>query len=311
MKAGLARCLTALYPRRWRERYGREFAALLEDRPASLSTLSDVLFSALKARAMTISDLSMTSSQRSVVLFGWAGLATLAAAVNLYFSVDDTAVAAAMTLHPTLSVLFSAIAMGSAAALIVAALLGVPIFFRLLKASGADGRWQFLRPFAMALGLAAGTIVWLVVAGVSAHAAYGGNWVPLPWNVHGLIGVDGPPDWLRWGAGLVTLALLLGGLVSVAVGIRQALHRYGASLQWSPIERALGFILAAAMLVTAGAAATWGIVAQASNSSAFHGGSGFLATTIFVSWAASAIVFIAGAVIAGRGAAAVVGARAS
>jgi hypothetical protein len=43
----LARQLTRLYPRAWRERYGPEFAALLADEPGDFRTFANVLWAAL------------------------------------------------------------------------------------------------------------------------------------------------------------------------------------------------------------------------------------------------------------------------
>jgi hypothetical protein len=42
--------LVRLFPARWRERYGSEFSALLEDLPASPQLVIDVFFSAIAAR---------------------------------------------------------------------------------------------------------------------------------------------------------------------------------------------------------------------------------------------------------------------
>ncbi|WP_229668694.1 hypothetical protein [Edaphobacter acidisoli] len=50
MNRTAARILTRLYPRRWRERYGREFEALLEDQSGGLWTIANVVHSALHAR---------------------------------------------------------------------------------------------------------------------------------------------------------------------------------------------------------------------------------------------------------------------
>jgi hypothetical protein len=47
MNLRLARLLTRLYPRAWRERYGEEFEALLELGPGDLSTLANSVWSAL------------------------------------------------------------------------------------------------------------------------------------------------------------------------------------------------------------------------------------------------------------------------
>jgi hypothetical protein len=46
----VARVLTRLYPRRWRERYGAEFESLLVDGEGGLSQSVNVVFSAMKER---------------------------------------------------------------------------------------------------------------------------------------------------------------------------------------------------------------------------------------------------------------------
>jgi hypothetical protein len=50
MTSGLARWLVRLYPRAWRERYGEEFSALLQDSPGGLRAVLNVLSSALRER---------------------------------------------------------------------------------------------------------------------------------------------------------------------------------------------------------------------------------------------------------------------
>jgi hypothetical protein len=47
MKPALAHLLACLYPRRWRQRYGAEFEALLVDAPVSLRASINVVWSAL------------------------------------------------------------------------------------------------------------------------------------------------------------------------------------------------------------------------------------------------------------------------
>jgi len=50
MKRVVAQLLTRLYPRDWRERYGEEFEALLQDGRSDLRTSANVLWSALRER---------------------------------------------------------------------------------------------------------------------------------------------------------------------------------------------------------------------------------------------------------------------
>jgi hypothetical protein len=50
MTPQFARVLTALYSRRWRRRYGREFEAMLQHFPATPPVVTDVLLRALWSR---------------------------------------------------------------------------------------------------------------------------------------------------------------------------------------------------------------------------------------------------------------------
>lgn len=50
MNASLARMLTRLYPREWRERYGAEFVAFLEAESGGVRALANVVWSALAER---------------------------------------------------------------------------------------------------------------------------------------------------------------------------------------------------------------------------------------------------------------------
>lgn len=47
----MTRYLLALYPRQWRERYGEEFAALLDDTPPTLPMVVDVVYHAAALHA--------------------------------------------------------------------------------------------------------------------------------------------------------------------------------------------------------------------------------------------------------------------
>ncbi len=64
----VARFLIRLYPAHWRERYGEEFETLLEDSPAGLSSLLDLLKGAIKMQ------LNVPSFPKLAVLLGVAGL---------------------------------------------------------------------------------------------------------------------------------------------------------------------------------------------------------------------------------------------
>ena len=62
MKSTVVARLLRLYPRSWRERYGDEFAALLEAHPASVATISDVILGAATAHIRAIHESSVRGS---------------------------------------------------------------------------------------------------------------------------------------------------------------------------------------------------------------------------------------------------------
>jgi hypothetical protein len=65
MNRRLARMLVRIYPRAWRERYGAEFANMLEDGPGGLGALVDVLGSALCERVLpTVKGGDMVAASR-------------------------------------------------------------------------------------------------------------------------------------------------------------------------------------------------------------------------------------------------------
>ncbi len=89
MKRRLAKALARLYPRNWRERYGAEFEALLEEGTGSLGAALDVMLSALGERVSPTTGEEMTAAtsrmetwtQRAPwAVFGIAPVGLLAAA---------------------------------------------------------------------------------------------------------------------------------------------------------------------------------------------------------------------------------------
>jgi hypothetical protein len=63
MKARYARWLVRLYPREWRDRYGEEFEALLQDGPGGLRALVDVLSSALIEHILPVTKSGVVMNQ--------------------------------------------------------------------------------------------------------------------------------------------------------------------------------------------------------------------------------------------------------
>lgn len=54
MRTGVRRLLIGLYPRRWRERYGEEFEAVLDAGPGDFGTMANVAFAAMRERILPV-----------------------------------------------------------------------------------------------------------------------------------------------------------------------------------------------------------------------------------------------------------------
>jgi hypothetical protein len=73
MRLRLVRLLLRVYPARWRDRYGEEFAALLEDTPATPSVIADAVGAAatLHVRAATQSLITSGGPAVTIDFGGW------------------------------------------------------------------------------------------------------------------------------------------------------------------------------------------------------------------------------------------------
>jgi len=86
--SGLLEKMVRLYPRAWRERYGEEFGAVLEERRASVSDVCDVALGALDAwlHPQVVQGRSVTFMigrlRRSILLVLWAWVGMVAAGVG-------------------------------------------------------------------------------------------------------------------------------------------------------------------------------------------------------------------------------------
>src|ERR1700760_1521097 len=89
----MARLLTRLYPRAWRQRYGKEFQAFLEAERAGLRGSCNIVWSALCEHTMPTQRGDMAQSSRAVQFHSWCirapwavfGLAPLLLLAGAYF----------------------------------------------------------------------------------------------------------------------------------------------------------------------------------------------------------------------------------
>jgi hypothetical protein len=305
MDRRLAQWLTALYPLAWRSRFGKEFAAFLEERSSTIGTILDVIGSALRERVTCPGAFHVNTRQQSLVMMIWAYLAAVAAGVNFYFLVDDTPLANVMRHHAVLSALFGVVAKTSFLALIAVVGLALPITVRMLHIAATTRRWDAIGRVAVPFGAAAATVAWMAAAGFWSHLRWGGSWVPLPWDVGGdwIAPHNWPPLSVRWPLSAVTLTLLIAGLLGSAISVRQAIERTDLSRLRPLWLKVTTLSLAAFIVVMALGVTAWGIFAERYALADFHiRNGGFFVSTNIASWSASAILFVASAFMAVRGA---------
>jgi hypothetical protein len=297
MSPATATRLLRLYPAQWRDRYGAEFAALLEDHPFSLRTLFNVLSLALEAHMNALS----STEQRGGALAGrmWcAWMLAVAAGIALYGVVDDSPFVSAMQGNLFLRSCWQGLEAGSLIAAAALALGGIPLAWSAIRYAVEVHRRDILIRLALPWVAALLLIGW-----VGAVVAWtGGHWGPSPWAVAG-----SEPDWpaagFRWITGSVSAFLLVLLFAGSAASISQALRRSefrelrvaqpGMELRLDPVRFAIwlapcavaGF---AAMFV---AVAFWGIGASRIASDALHAHFGLLGLTSFATWFGSLVLF--------------------
>src|SRR5262249_22190543 len=147
---------------------------------------------------------------------------------------------------------------------------GLPIAWSVLRFAVSARRRDILVRLAFPLAAAVASLVWIL----SAWKWTGGHWAPLPWDIAGdwTVPADWPPAPIRWVLGLVTFALLLGGLAGSAVSLRQAIERSDLSTTrvalWGwriePLQsvRVPTIIVAGSIVVMALGVAGWGLLAE-------------------------------------------------
>jgi hypothetical protein len=271
--------LLRLYPFRWRERYGDEFLALLEQQSVTPSVIFDVALGALDAHLRAhLSPVGETVGERAMqrlralrttaltlfcayIIFVVAGLA-------FYGMVDDSAFIPAMDAHVSLSACWLIIEAGAAVSLAAVVAGGLPIGLATLAFALAHKRRDILRLLAvpaLALGIQA-LFFGLLVASFR-------HLFPLPLPVANVGAGESP----RIGNDLLVAVndiLFLIGAIASTVAVTMAVTRseigtqrvraLGVRVVIEPYRFALlpATIAVLAMAVTVGGVISWGIVAH-------------------------------------------------
>ncbi len=310
MNPAYARLLICLYPRRWKDRYGAEFEALLEARRGDLAAVANVVWSALCEHTFPTLGGGMNQLPRSLGVVLCAYLAVITGGLNFYATTDDSSLATVMRAQQGLSAAWKVVALGSIVALMGAVAMLVPLMAGALRFAILEKRRDILLRL-LASPLAAGILAGWVIG---AFFVLGGHWAPAPWAIAGdwTASADWPSLPLRWVLGSCTAALAVFLLIASSISIYQAIQRTRFhEMRFTVLHRIIAIhplrlarvpalVTTAAMAAMTVGVLVWGLIANLDASTAFHEYSGPMHTTAFASWIGSACVFAASSIVALR-----------
>ena len=277
--------LVRLYPRAWRQRYGEEFEALLEECLHSPVDILDILLGALDAH-LNLSNqtdwrlMNMINKLRTTVILVFAGyIGFVIGGFSLLGLVDDSPVVPLMRTDLSLLVVWRTIQVGSVISLLAVVVGGSPlalaVFRRALTSSRRDLRWLLVPLVAFLV------LVLYILFMVS--IAYG--WLQIS-GVARTVTPENFPTGNKLLLGGLMLVFVLGALASVAAvwkilsntGAEDAFSFLGHETSLRPYEFAypLAGITALGMLLMLLATLLLGWLASSALPSWFAGDQGLL-----------------------------------
>lgn len=287
MRGETARRLVRLYPRAWRERYGEEFVALLEERPASVADFLDVACGALDAwlgpQPATERRMVAERIRGSVllVLWAWAFLVVAGAGFRKVTEYEDFVRAARD--HVSVGVAFYAVVVGAVLALAAVVVGGLPVAFAALRNALAEERRD---------------VPLLFCVPPLSFAGFLGYAFVLAKVIYPFLGRPAVHD-----AANVTLFLSLAGAFLLAA-IASAWAVSAAVGRAEVGERTVRFALypatvaAIAMVVVLAGTVVWGLALRAQSPALYAGDDGILATPTYATWLAIVVVMAASTAVA-------------
>ena len=270
-----ARSLVRLYPRAWRERYGEEFVALLEERPASLRDALDVALGAADAhlRPQVASErrvaLMIGRMRGSVLAVLWAWVGVVMAGVGFQKMTEYEDFVRVARENAAVGVSFDAVVAGAVVALAAVLVGGAPIVFAAVRGALAEGRKDVPLLLCVPLLSVAAFIGYVFLVGEVVYPALG--------HLTARGGVN------------VALFLSLAGVFLLAAVASAA--SVSAAVRRSEVgERIYRFALypaglaTLAMVMVSTATLVWGLALWAQAPTLFVGHDGILATSTVATW---------------------------
>jgi hypothetical protein len=286
-RSAWVRVALRLFPVAWRERYGGEFGALLDETRATPPVLFDVLVAAVDAHVhptgprrrwplmierVRLSELVVFSSW---VVFVVAGLAFQRMTEGPPFSVVASS-------YPAVGLAYAAIVAGAVISLLAVVAAGVPIAVAIGWTALERRRWR-------QVGLLAVPPVTLAI------------WVGL---TAVLLTLGDPPSSGPWRVGAFVLWVGVFMVAAVASTVAVSAAALDSEVDGSLYRRAAipAVVTATAMAMVAVAVVAWGIGVAVVSPADFWSSDGILSSSTPLTWLAIVIVMIGATVIAVRAA---------
>ena len=310
MNGRLAHAMTRLYPARWRERYGAEFAVFLESDAGGLRSVVDVVGSAIREHILSAGGWTMNRPESAVGLVVSAFFLAVAGGINLVATVDDSPLVRVMRSDSGVGIAWNLLAVVAVITGAAVILLAFPLYRTMLRLVWTQRRRDvLLRLCVPAVGFGV-----LLLWGAVGFAHSGGTWVPTPWAIFSKGGApSGWPDLpVRWISGVISVVLCAVVVVGSGISFLQAIRLTSFEFPvdgWSLFPRGKGRLVGLAiLLVSAGtllmtfSVLLWGALIQTRVPELFGQQFGLLGSTGLGSWLISLCLFAVASVISIHGA---------
>jgi hypothetical protein len=283
------RWLVRLYPQAWRERYGEEFLALLEERRASsVGNLFDVAFGALDAwlEPQVTSGRSTVVVERMrgsvlLVLWGWVGLVVAGIGFQKMTEYEDFIRAARDSV--AVGVAYYTVMVGAVLALAAVAVGGLPLAFAAVRKAVEERRRDVPLLFCVPPLSLVGFVGYVLLVTKVIYPALGHPAVHDASNVALFLSLVGV---------FLLAAVASAWAVSAALG-RSAVG--GRTVRFALYPAA---VAAFAMVVVLAGTAVWGLALRAHSTALYTGDDGILATPTYATWLAIVAVMAASTAVA-------------
>jgi len=294
--------LIRLYPRAWRQRYGEEFEALLEECLCSPLDILDILLGALDAHLELAHEtnwrmMNVVNKLRTTIWMVFAGyIGFVIGGLSLYGLVDDSPAAPLMKTDPSLFAAWRAVQIGSAISLLAVVAGGLPLAYTVTRRALTSSR----RDLRLLLVPVAAFLAFMLYGVLLASIANG--WLQIP-GVAQRVSPDNFPTGNRLLLGGLMLVFVLGAIASTAAVWKilsnteeeestLAFLGYKASVKLYEFAYPPAVIAALGMLLMLVATLTFGWLAYSALPGWFAGNYGLLLTNTTVSFGITLTIMI-------------------